>query len=106
MRNATEKFVESWRNDDFGRVTRHKCAGPRSGARAAAGAPRRVGEETFDELEAIREVSVDVADGEFVSVLGPSGCGKSTLLMMIAGLIEPSAGEIRIKGAKVGGASP
>jgi NitT/TauT family transport system ATP-binding protein len=59
--------------------------------------------KAFGDLEAIRQLSFDVADGEFVSVLGPSGCGKSTLLMMIAGLIGPSAGEIRIKDAKVAG---
>jgi NitT/TauT family transport system ATP-binding protein len=59
--------------------------------------------KTFGDLEAIRQLSFDVADGEFLSVLGPSGCGKSTLLMMIAGLIDPSAGEIRIKDAKVAG---
>jgi len=59
--------------------------------------------KTFGELEAIRQLSFDVADGEFLSVLGPSGCGKSTLLMMIAGLIGPSAGEIHIKDTKVAG---
>jgi NitT/TauT family transport system ATP-binding protein len=59
--------------------------------------------KAFGEVEAIRQLSFDVADGEFLSVLGPSGCGKSTLLMMIAGLIDPSAGEIRIKDAKVAG---
>ena len=59
--------------------------------------------KTFGKLEAIRQLSFDVADGEFLSLLGPSGCGKSTLLMMIAGLVGPSAGEIRIKDAKVAG---
>ncbi len=59
--------------------------------------------KAFSEVEAIRQLSFDVADGEFLSLLGPSGCGKSTLLMMIAGLIDPSAGEIRIKDAKVAG---
>jgi NitT/TauT family transport system ATP-binding protein len=59
--------------------------------------------KVFGELEAIRQLSFEVADGEFLSLLGPSGCGKSTLLMMIAGLIDPSAGEIRIKDAKVAG---
>jgi NitT/TauT family transport system ATP-binding protein len=69
------------------------------------GAIVRIGalKKTFGDLEAIRQLSFDVADGEFLSVLGPSGCGKSTLLMMIAGLIGPSAGEIRIKDAKVAG---
>src|SRR5215470_18604924 len=59
--------------------------------------------KVFGDLEAIRQLSFEVADGEFLSLLGPSGCGKSTLLMMIAGLIDPSAGEIRIKDAKVAG---
>jgi NitT/TauT family transport system ATP-binding protein len=59
--------------------------------------------KTFGDLEAIRQLSFDVGDGEFLSVLGPSGCGKSTLLMIIAGLIDPTAGEIRIQDAKVAG---
>ena len=46
------------------------------------------------EVEALRDVSFDVADGEFVSIVGPSGCGKSTLLSLIAGLERPSAGEV------------
>jgi NitT/TauT family transport system ATP-binding protein len=62
--------------------------------------------KSYGDLEAIREISCDVADGEFLSVLGPSGCGKSTLLMMIAGLIHPTAGEIHVKGAKVAGPRP
>jgi NitT/TauT family transport system ATP-binding protein len=83
-----------------------------AGSPAAGLAPRGRGgamvriaalKKTFGELEAIRQLSFDVADGEFLSVLGPSGCGKSTLLMMIAGLIGPSAGEIHIKDAKVAG---
>jgi len=54
-------------------------------------------------LEAIRDVSFGVGEGEFVSVLGPSGCGKSTLLMMVAGLLAPSGGEIRVDGTPVRG---
>ena len=46
-------------------------------------------------------VSLSVADGEFVSLLGPSGCGKTTVLRMIAGLIEPSSGTVRIDDADV-----
>jgi NitT/TauT family transport system ATP-binding protein len=57
--------------------------------------------KVFDELEAIRSISFDVADGEFVSLLGPSGCGKSTLLMLIAGLTDATAGEIRVNGMPV-----
>ena len=50
------------------------------------------------EIEAIRDLSFSVADGEFVSVIGPSGCGKSTLLSIIAGLLSPTAGEICLAG--------
>ena len=54
-------------------------------------------------LEAIRDANFSVGAGEFLSVLGPSGCGKSTLLMMVAGLLAPSGGEIRIGGTPVRG---
>lgn len=53
------------------------------------------------EVEALRDVSFDVADGEFVSIVGPSGCGKSTLLSLIAGLERPSAGEVLLDGEPV-----
>jgi ABC-type Fe3+/spermidine/putrescine transport system ATPase subunit len=43
---------------------------------------------------AVHDLDLDVADGEFVTLLGPSGCGKTTTLRMLAGLIEPSAGRI------------
>jgi NitT/TauT family transport system ATP-binding protein len=52
-------------------------------------------------VHAVEDVSLEVASGEFVSVLGPSGCGKSTLLLMIAGLLAPSGGEIRVAGHPV-----
>ena len=60
-------------------------------------------QKSFGDLEAIRRISFDVGDGEFLGVLGPSGCGKSTLLMMIAGLIDPTVGEIWVKDTKVAG---
>ena len=50
---------------------------------------------------AIAGVSLDVSPGEFVVLLGPSGCGKTTLLRSIAGLEEPDAGAIRIRGETV-----
>jgi NitT/TauT family transport system ATP-binding protein len=59
--------------------------------------------KVYDSLEAIRAVTLDVADGEFVSVLGPSGCGKSTLLMMVAGLVDITEGEIDINETPVRG---
>jgi NitT/TauT family transport system ATP-binding protein len=52
-------------------------------------------------VQAVEEVSLEVSQGEFVSILGPSGCGKSTLLLMIAGLLPPSTGEIRVGGQPV-----
>ncbi len=48
----------------------------------------------FGTAAAVKDVNMDIAEGEFVTLLGPSGCGKTTTLRMIAGLIEPSAGEI------------
>ncbi len=53
-------------------------------------------QKRFGAVNVIRDISVDIADGEFVVLVGPSGCGKSTLLRMIAGLEEMSDGEIRI----------
>ena len=49
-------------------------------------------------LEALREITVDIRPGEFLSVLGPSGCGKTTLLRIVGGLTAPTAGSVRIGG--------
>ncbi|CAL8967907.1 ATP-binding cassette domain-containing protein [Rhodoplanes serenus] len=48
------------------------------------------------EIPSLRPIDLAIADGEFVVVVGPSGCGKTTLLRMIAGLMAPSEGEIRV----------
>lgn len=60
----------------------------------------------FGNTEVIRDVSVPIADGEFVVLVGPSGCGKSTLLRMIAGLEDVTGGEIRIGGRVVNDLEP
>ena len=57
----------------------------------------------FGEFVAVRELDLDIADGEFFTLLGPSGCGKTTTLRMIAGFEEPTAGEILIGGENVDG---
>ncbi|ENN85296.1 ABC transporter ATP-binding protein Y4oS [Rhizobium freirei PRF 81] len=53
-------------------------------------------QKRYGQVKVIHDISVDIADGEFVVLVGPSGCGKSTLLRMIAGLEEVSDGEIHI----------
>jgi NitT/TauT family transport system ATP-binding protein len=52
---------------------------------------------------AVRDVSLAVGDGEFVSVVGPTGCGKSTLLNVAAGLLQPSMGNVRVFGQPLAG---
>src|SRR6056300_1818176 len=44
----------------------------------------------FDEVQALAEVNLDIATGEFISIVGPSGCGKSTLLRIVADLVSTS----------------
>lgn len=51
-----------------------------------------------EEIQALKDVSLSIREGEFISLLGPSGCGKSTMLRMIADLLEPTSGEISIQG--------
>ena len=57
--------------------------------------------KSFDNVEAVTNVSLTIQRGEFVSLLGPSGCGKSTLLRMIAGFEQPDQGTITIDGTEV-----
>ncbi|WP_417693604.1 ABC transporter ATP-binding protein [Roseibium sp.] len=58
-------------------------------------------EKWFGELQVIKGIDLDVADGEFVIFVGPSGCGKSTLLRLISGLEETSRGVVEIDGKDV-----
>jgi NitT/TauT family transport system ATP-binding protein len=52
-------------------------------------------------VEALRELTFSVEASELVCVVGPSGCGKTTLLRCVAGLLEPTAGEVLLQGARV-----
>ncbi|MFP9060687.1 ABC transporter ATP-binding protein [Natrialbaceae archaeon A-chndr2] len=63
-------------------------------------------QKSYGDVVAIEHVSLEIEDGEFVSILGPSGSGKSTLLRMIAGLEEISAGEISIGDRVINGVAP
>jgi multiple sugar transport system ATP-binding protein len=63
--------------------------------------------KVFDDgYEAVKEISLEIADGEFVILVGPSGCGKSTALRMIAGLEDISSGELKIGGETVNDKAP
>ena len=62
--------------------------------------------KTFQEFTAVDDVSFDVPQGNFFSILGPSGCGKTTLLRMIAGFTEPDRGDIEIRRKSVLGTPP
>lgn len=56
------------------------------------------GKKGEDEVTALKDVNLEIKQGEFISLLGPSGCGKTTLLRSIADLIEPTSGKITIRG--------
>jgi NitT/TauT family transport system ATP-binding protein len=57
-------------------------------------------------VEALAELTFSVAASELVCVVGPSGCGKTTLLRCVAGLLEPTAGEVLLQGVRVAGPPP
>ena len=60
----------------------------------------------FGEVRAVDGISLDIAEGEFLTLLGPSGCGKTTTMRMIAGFEEPDAGTILLRGTDVAGVPP
>jgi len=78
-----------------------------AGTRPVRGAVRIAGlGKRFGETQVLDGIDLDIAAGEFVTILGPSGCGKSTLLRIIAGLETESAGSVVIDGAPMKGLAP
>lgn len=61
-------------------------------------------EDRSSRYTAVKDTTLRIAPGEFVSVVGPTGCGKSTLLNVAAGLLAPSSGEVRVFGERLSGA--
>ncbi len=62
--------------------------------------------KSFGKVEVLKDISLQIPDGEFVSLVGPSGCGKSTLLRIVAGLEHQSSGQIRINEHVIDGVRP
>ncbi|HJY18266.1 MAG TPA: ATP-binding cassette domain-containing protein, partial [Xanthobacteraceae bacterium] len=67
---------------------------------------RKVYEDASRTVEAIRDVTFSVGEGELVCIVGPSGAGKTTLLKCIAGLLAPTAGGVAVEGTPVIGPPP
>lgn len=59
------------------------------------------GEDGDQPFQALKEITIDIQPGEFISVVGPSGCGKSTLMLLVAGLLKRSHGDIVVGGQAV-----
>jgi putative spermidine/putrescine transport system ATP-binding protein len=57
--------------------------------------------KSYGDFKAVDDISLDVADGEFVVLLGPSGCGKTTTLRIVGGFVEPTAGNVRLGGRDI-----
>ena len=51
--------------------------------------------------EALKSIDLDIKEGDLVCLLGPSGCGKTTILNLLAGLLDPTSGDIRFNGESV-----
>ena len=67
---------------------------------------KNINKEYGDGYAAVKDVSLDIGDGEFMILVGPSGCGKSTVLRMIVGLEDITSGDIEIGGQRVNEQAP
>ena len=62
--------------------------------------------KNYGEVEALKDLTLEFPRGQLTSLLGPSGCGKTTLLKIIAGLLEPTSGEVEVDGKAITGPGP
>jgi NitT/TauT family transport system ATP-binding protein len=62
--------------------------------------------KNYQDVEALKNLSLEFPRGELTSLLGPSGCGKTTLLKIIGGLLQPNSGEVKVEGKMVTGPGP
>ncbi len=62
--------------------------------------------KAYGSTQALKGVDLDVPEGQLVTLLGPSGCGKTTLLRSVAGITDPTSGEIRVGGDRIDGLAP
>ena len=62
--------------------------------------------KNYQDVEALKNLSLEFPRGELTSLLGPSGCGKTTLLKIIGGLLQPNSGEVKVDGKTVTGPGP
>jgi NitT/TauT family transport system ATP-binding protein len=62
--------------------------------------------KNYQDVEALKNLSLEFPRGELTSLLGPSGCGKTTLLKIIGGLLQPNSGEVKVEGKLVTGPGP
>ncbi|HEY2966135.1 MAG TPA: ABC transporter ATP-binding protein [Actinomycetota bacterium] len=81
-------------------------AGVRTPKLSAIGVSKTFRNARGDVVSALGEVSLDIAEGEFVCLIGPSGCGKTTLLNLFAGLDRPDTGGIEMDGRPIGSPGP
>lgn len=100
-------------NEKINQETRHPAPGqalePFDGGKLASTAALlldiRDVKKSYGKFHALKGVSLDLREGEIISVLGPSGCGKSTLLQLVAGLAKPDGGEILLSGQRIASSS-